>query len=250
MNYERLQKAGHDICKVGFLDDEQFLEHARSQARSKAPYTHPSDPSGDKRSERAIFNMQFLGTIADIACSNLLEQYLDKYAPDLFEVERYDDIRVDNYQRPDKFDTRITSLGGQTLVEIEIRSSVCNKIPVAAMVKSWHVLGWYVTQNKPTEKIRDLYMRPLYHYNLYETGPAYEASNAEEYLMDGLLDLYIVGGATPEILRERGEIQKDYGLLQEETTYQVVGIRKSMGTGDFLKTALELCQSRSTQEYS
>ena len=241
-----MEVAGHDVCKVAFLDDVETLDLVVSQARAKAPYTHLNNPSARRRTKQEVYNAQLLGTLADKACSALLQSFLDKHAESRFTTERYDDVRTDEYRRPDLFDARvIDSDQGTVLAEIEIRSSVCNRIPLEPMIRTWHVLGWYVTQDKPAEKVRDFYMRPLYHYNLYDGGKAYALRDAEGHLMGGALDLYIVGGATPQILETRGEVQRGFGLLQEGATYQVVRIRDSLGVGDSLETIMELCASKS-----
>jgi hypothetical protein len=245
MKYTRLKVAGHDVCKVAFLDDQETLKHVTFQAEAKAPYTHINDPSARERSEREILNAQLLGTLADKACTDLLQSYLKRHAPGRLIAERYDDVRTDEYKKRDSFDTRVVKPGeNRVLAEIEIRSSVCNKIPLEPMIRTWHVLGWYVTQNKPVEKIRDFYMRPIYHYNLFNAGKAYQLKDAESHLMKGALDLYIVGGATPYILETRGEVQRGFGLLQKGATYQVVHIKNSPGVGDLLKAVMELCVSK------
>ena len=245
MKYTRSEAAGHDVCKVAFLEDRETLDQVISQARSKAPYTHLNNPSARKRTKQEVYNAQLLGTLADKACSVLLQLFLDKHAPSRYTAQRYDDVRTDEYKRPDLFDTRVVTTGGESvLAEIEIRSSVCNRIPLEPMIRTWHVLGWYVTQDKPVEKVRDFYMRPIYHYNLYDAGKAYELKDAAEHLMNGALDLYIVGGATLHILETRGEVQRGFGLLQEGATYQVVRIRDSLGMGEFLNSVISLCISR------
>lgn len=245
MKYTRSTVAGHDICKVEFLGDTETLNRVRLQAAAKAPYTHVNDPAANKRTEQEVLNAQLLGTLADKACSALLQRYFDKYASPPLAVQRYDDVRIDEYKMPDAYDTRIVAPhDGTVLAEIEIRSSVCNRIPLPPMVRSWHVLGWYVTQDKRAEKIRDFYMRPIYHYNLYDTKEAYRLRDAERHLTGGALDLYIVGGATSDLLETRGEVQQGFGLLQEGATYQVLPIKNALGVGDSLNTVLELCRSR------
>lgn len=245
MRYTRLTVAGHDVCKVDFLDDQETLSRVVAQAQAKAPYTHLNNPSARRRTEQEVYNAQLLGTLADKACSELLRSYLDKYTSGRLTAERYDDVRTNEYKKPDQFDARVTNPEkNSVLAEVEIRSSVCNRIPLEPMVRTWHVLGWYVTQDKPAEKIRDFYMRPVYHYNLYGSDQAYQLRDAETHLMSGALDLYIVGGATPEILESNGEVQRGFGLLQEGATYQVVRIRDSLGVNDFLRSVMELCESR------
>jgi hypothetical protein len=245
MKYTRSTVADQDICKVTFLADQKTLNYVISQAQAKAPYTHINNPSAKKRTKQEVYNAQLLGTLADYACSDLLRSYLNRYAPIPLITERYDDIRTDEYKKPDMFDTRVLNpTNNKVLSEIEIRSSVCNQIPLEPMIKTWHVLGWYVTQNKPAEKIRDFYMRPIYHYNLYNTGKPYALRDAESHLMSGALDLFIVGGATPQLIETEGEVQKKFGLLQEGATYQVVHIKNSMGVGESLKAIMDLCVSR------
>jgi len=243
MKYTVYTVLKHNIIKVDYLSDEKMLQHAYTQAQAKAPHTHRNNPSARRRTEQEVFNSQYLGTIADIACSVLLQKHLDKYGTKQLLVERYDDIRSDNFRNADQFDARVI-LGDENriLTEIEIRSSVCNRVSLARMLEVFDVLGWYTTANKPGEQKRDFYMRPVYHYNKYQTGQAYAVANAEQYLLNDELDLYIVGGATADILQTKGEIQRGFGLLQEGATYQVVDILDALDAPAFLDTVLKFCE--------
>ena len=242
MKYELLKIDNYEICKVNFVLDEQMIKTAYSQAEAKSPFTNIHNPAAKKRTNLEVFNAQLLGTIADIACSNLLKQYMDKYSPKQFTVQRYDDIRINQYQKPDLFDTEIVCAGNEIkLLEIEIRSSVCNKMPISAMLKKWHILGWYVSQNKLIEEVKDFYMRPIYHYKKFHTSPTYFLKDAIKHLEDGNLDLYIVGGASSDILKEFGEIQQGFGLLQDGATYQVVSIKKGLQIRLLLEEIRNFC---------
>lgn len=238
MEFVSMEFMGHRIYKVEFDFDEPLVEIAKEQAGRKAPYTHSGDPSARNRPNQEVYNAQLLGTLADVACQSLLQSYLDVNANQPVRVIRYDEVRTDNYQQPDRYDIRIISGADEQLSkEVEVRSSVCNRVPVSRMLEIFHVLGWYVTQNKPGEEIRDFYMRPMYHYNLFRNraAPEYRMNDAENHLRTGALDLYIVGGATPQMLQERGEIQRDSGLLQIGATYQVVSIKSALDAIAFLE---------------
>lgn len=236
----------HEVCKVSFIDDQELLALAEKQAKAKAAHTNIHAPSARKRTFQEVYNAQLLGTLADLACSQLLQKYFEQYTPGTFAVIRYDDIRKNNYELPDQFDIQIVPIKAcsSVLTEIEIRSSVCNRIPMDAMIRTWHILGWYVTDNKPGEKIRDFYMRPIYHYTKYASGPEYQLAQADKHLKDGSLDLYIVGGATSQILEEDGQLDRGYGLLQEGATYQIVQIIHALAMGAFLKSVLSFCQQK------
>jgi hypothetical protein len=97
------------------------------------------------------------------------------------------------------------------------------------------VLGWYSTGSKPGEEAKEFYMRPIYHYNKYNENVEYKLSDADKHLYNGNLDLYIVGGATKEMIASDGLEDRGYGLLQEGATYQIIKITKALGIEEFLK---------------
>ena len=235
----------HNIVKVDFLTDNAMLQHAVKQAQAKTPHTRRYNPSARRRSEQEVFNDQLLGTIADIACCELLQTYFNAHQARYLLVERYDDIRSDNFVSPDLYDAKVVVEGkNQSIAEMEIRSSVCNKVSVELMLKIWHVLGWYITSNKSKEQIRDFYIRPIYHFNKYRGKLIYNSADAEKYLLNGELDLYIVGGATAQILENKGRIDQGNGLLQQGATYQLVPIMDALDIQQFLDTVLNFCVSK------
>lgn len=236
MEFIRHSHEEFDYVEVKFSMSEPLIEKAKHQAKSKTPFTHQASPSAKKRSVEEVFNAQLLGTIADIAFCNLLQSFLDKYHPTSFTVERYDDIREDNFENPDQFDARILNNQEQVLAEIEIRSSVANRIPFEGILRSWHILGWYTTQNKPAEPIRNYYVHPIYHYKLFNTSQKYELADAHDHLEQNNLALFIVGGASADMLQNIGYVQRKFGLLQEGASYQLIDIRKALGMGDLLSS--------------
>ena len=242
MKFTKHTIRGHTIMKVDYHDDG-IRQKAREQAAAKAKYTNRNNPAARRRTDQEVFNAQYLGTLADLACSQLLQTSLSQEGSDSLSVERYDDVRQDNFMHPDLFDARVTR-NGQLLAEIEIRSSVCNKVSLERMLDIWHVLGWYVTANKPAEKVREFYYRPIYHYDKTQTGVEYRLADAAKYLADGTLNLYIVGGATTDLLDQYGEVREGFGLLQEGATYQVIAIRKALDVPKFLDTIYQYCISK------
>lgn len=242
MNFIKQTFQGHTIVKVDYHDDA-IRQKAYDQAAAKAKYTNRNNPAAKRRTDQEVFNAQYLGTLADLACSHLLQESLNLKGSGSLSVERYDDVRMDNFMHPDLFDARVTR-NGQSLAEIEIRSSVCNRVSLERMLDIWHVLGWYVTANKPAEKIKEFYFRPIYHYNRYRTRVEYKLADAAKYLADGSLNLYIVGGATADLLEQHGEVQPGWGLLQEGATYQVIAIRKALDAPEFLDNVYQYCISK------
>jgi hypothetical protein len=242
MKYRIQRVADHAIFKVDFLTNQTRLQRAIDQAQAKAPFTHRNDPAARSRTEQEVFNAQLLGTLADIACCDLLQAYFNQQNARHFSVERYDDVRTDNFERTDLYDARLI-YGDQLLAEMEIRSSICNRVSLERMIQIWHILGWYHTADKATEKIREFYIRPIYHYNKYGSNSTYTLAKANSHLLEGDLDLYIVGGATAQILEDKGEVQTGWGLLQRGATYQVVPITEGLDAREFLATVLNFCSN-------
>jgi hypothetical protein len=225
---------GHEIRKVQFSAGD--LAQARTQAEAKVPFTNANNPAARTRTTLQVRNSQLLGTLADLACANLISDFFTARNVPL-SVQRYDDIRTDRFQNPHPYSIRVLGPRNTCHADIEVRSSVCNRISVARMIDIWHVLGWYITAARPDDTLVDFYMRPIFHFNRFNTD-TYSLDNLERYFDEGAIDLYIVGGATRTQLVSHGEIQRGYGLLQEGATYQVLPIRQAMDVPAFL-TAIE-----------
>jgi hypothetical protein len=235
MNFTQRVIYDHTICYAQY--DDADLEFARTQAQAKAPFTNIHNPAARRRSPTQVMNSQLLGTLADLACSNLLQQYFYEQGTRLV-AERYDDVRTDNFRDPHPYSIRIMTPDRVVLADIEVRSSVCNKVSVERMLQIWHVLGWYETAIRdPENPPLDFYMRPIYHFNRFKQE-TYSIDDVELYLANRDLDLYIVGGATREQLQQLGEVQREYGLLQDSATYQVLQILRAMDVPHFLNSVL------------
>ena len=222
--------------KVDFSLEEPSLIMAQEQAKAKEPYTQIKDPGSKKRTKQEVYNAQLLGTLADISCQQLLQRYLDKKSPNLYKVVRYDDVRINEFEKPDQYDIQIVrNANDKVLTQIEVRSSVCYKMPVVAMIYIWHILGWYTTGTKVSEKKKDFYMRPIYHYNRFDTGAEYQLKDAESFLLNRMLDLYIIGGADVDLLVRKGEVLQQDTLLQKGALYQTLPIKQGLKIEDFLK---------------
>ena len=220
-----LPGTNHVTAKAVFLNDPEVIQKAQTHAKAKVSFTNIHSPAARQRSDAEIYGAQLIGTLADMAVSTLFRRYLEKHSPQQFTVVRYDDVREDEFQEPDQFDARVYSFDGKEVIaEIEIRSSVCNRIPIARMATYFNVLGWYTTKNKPAEVVRDFYVTVIYHYNQFQNGPQYNPIHTADYLLQGALDLYIVGGATDKLLIEHGEVRFQRGLLQDGATYQTIPI--------------------------
>jgi hypothetical protein len=235
MNFTQSVVSGHTNCHAQY--DGAELAFARTQASAKAPFTNSHNPAARRRSPTQVMNSQLLGTLADLACSNLLQRYFSEQGSRLV-AERYDDVRTDNFRDPHPYSIRILNPDRTILADIEVRSSVCNRVSVERMLQIWHVLGWYQTAIREAENPPlDFYMRPIYHFNRFHQE-TYSLNNVERYLTNSDLDLYIVGGATKEQLQQFGEIQQEYGLLQDRATYQVLQILRAMDVPAFLNSVL------------
>jgi hypothetical protein len=235
MNFTQHAIQGHTICHVQY--DAADLAIARTQAAAKAPFTNVHNPAALRRTPTQVMNSQLLGTLADLACFNLVQRYFRDQHSALI-AERYDDVRTDNFRNPHPYCIRILNPDRTTLSDIEVRSSVCNRVGLQRMLQIWHVLGWYETAVRPADNpILDFYMRPIYHFNRHAQED-YSVENVERYIADGALDLYIVGGTSRDQLQRDGETQPGYGLLQDRATYRVIQILRAMDVPAFLNAVL------------
>lgn len=233
-----MNEAGWDILKVDVLGAPEIICQAEGIAEKKADYIKKNDPSGRPRDRAEIVSQNFLGALADIACTRLLRTYFKKYGIPL-EVESYDEVRTDNFENSDLYDIRLSSESSQWIVEV--RSSLCIKKSLRGLINDWHILGPYQTDIKGNfETEKEFYIRPMFHLKRFRENYKdnfYRRSDGMQLLKDGEIDLYILGGATSEIMSsDKAWDEGGETLKQGQSSFRVVYIKDGLQTNDFLES--------------
>ncbi|ELA8470244.1 hypothetical protein WOB87_09555 [Vibrio parahaemolyticus] len=235
---------GWNFYKVEVLDEPELIELAKHRAFRKAPKVAHGDPSGSPRSQQERFSQNFLGALADISCGYLLRKFFEKHNLPIT-VESYDQVRTDDFQEHDLYDIKIKTGGAESIVEV--RSSLCVQKSLAGVINDWHILGPYQSQSKgKTESEKEFYIRPMFHLKNYRDYQkdhqnnmppmkTYDRSDGLRLFEDGEVDLYILGGATTEIMSSsKAWDEKGETLKQGKTNFRVVLIKDGLQTQDFL----------------
>lgn len=223
MRFEKMVIGGHVILRVLF--DAAVLELAAEQSARKASYIHRNDPSGRRRDAAEVDSQNFLGTLADLACAHLLDGYFKKYRLPI-EVIRYDDVRTDDFREHDQYDIQLSV--GNVGYLVEIRSSVCIYLSLSSMMRKWQILGHYITEVKgATETAKPFYLRPIYHLSSFAENrqtQRYQRTSSFDLIRTGELQLYFVGGATHDLLMEKGRNEAGRELKQGHAQFRVLNI--------------------------
>jgi hypothetical protein len=238
MKYELIKEAGWEILKVDVLGSPDIINQAEGIAEKKADYIKKGDPAGRQRGRTEIVSQNFLGALAEIACTRLLRTYFKKYKIPLI-VESYDEVRTDNFKDSDLYDIRLTSKYSQWIVEV--RSSICLQKSLSGLINDWHILGPYQTEIKGNfETEKEFYIRPMFHLKRHRENYQerfYRRSEGMQRLKNGEIDLYILGGATADIMSgEKARDDKGETLKQGESSFRVVDIKDGLQVDKFLES--------------
>ena len=242
MKYELIREADWNILKVDLLGSPEVICQAEMIAEKKANHIQINDPSGRARDKAEIISQNFLGALADIACTRLLRTYFKKHGV-LLEVDSYDEVRTDNFENSDLYDIRLSSESSQWIVEV--RSSLCIKKSLRGLIKDWHILGPYQTDSKGDfETEKEFYIRPMFHLKRFRENYKenfYRRSDGMQLLKDGEIDLYILGGATAEIMSSDKAWDEDGETLKQgRSSFRVVCIKDGLQTKDFLESIVRI----------
>lgn len=199
----------HTVIKVEF--DATDIKMAGTVADAKVAYINVHTPGGISRPSNVIRNRIIAGKLADAAVAELLNHFIAKSSLP-FSVTEYDQSRTDAFQNPDPYDLEIMKSGGSISQKIEVRSSFCYRLaPPDKIVQKLSIYGWYTSHNKPIEEPRDWYWQVIYYLRPEDieqaNGPSvgiFEVELSKEKLIG-----YIVGGASYELLKAKGQTRSD-----------------------------------------
>jgi hypothetical protein len=228
-------------AEIDFASEHYAI--AVEQATKKSQFTMGASQNGNKRDPVVKYNMQLMGTIAEIACKVYLEKIVkDNNLTDLWKVVRYDDVRTDDFKSPEnEYDLKLyheqESEGG---LYIESRSSITYDRSFQKGLEKYDIIGPYTSIAKTGEKANDIYLRPLYEYVNYKKED-YKKEHFEELLKDSKIILYLVAGCTKE------EFDKEFivkSMGQGASKYKVLPIIKSTDIINFQATISNLINKK------
>jgi hypothetical protein len=185
--------------------------------------------SGAYRSSELKFQMQLMGTVAEIYCQEYLKSIFEEYKKDNeYDVIRYDDVRTDGFKSPEnEYDIRIINKNSSLYYNVESRSSIAHNRDFETALKQFDIIGPYTSVVKHEEKLNDFYLRPLYEYT---AASNYLPSNFEKHLKNKEIKLYIVAGCSKEDMIKKGY---DKSMNQSNTNYRVVKITNAFDAVQF-----------------
>jgi hypothetical protein len=216
------QAGDWQLVRVTADEINAALPKAIDQSRKKALYSMAYGQDSKVRSDGLKFQMQLMGTIAEIAVADYLSISLKKAGlSDKWQVVRYDDVRTDGFRSPEgEYDIKLIQ-GDNIEMDVESRSSIAYNRSLEVALNQYDIIGPYTSDVKKNEALRDFYARPLYAYLDYQSKSEYSNLNFEKLLNQGRVELYIVGGCNRDQMAEKS-FPKSMG--QGRTRYNVVPI--------------------------
>jgi hypothetical protein len=197
-----------------------LFSKAKQQAQLKSIHTMAANQAGVYRSPELKYNKQLMGTLAEICVQTFLELNINKHGLDKdWRVERYDDIRTDNFtSSQNEFDIKAFKIINHTKsYKIETRSSIVKDRSLVSAIESFHIIGAYSSIAKMGEGENDFYILPLHLYT--NQSIPYLPSQYEKKLIKGEIEFYIVAGCTNTKLQSKGYVNN---LQQGATQFRLL----------------------------
>lgn len=220
----------HHLCKKAFL-----------QASKKCQNTMSYSQSGQYRTREMKFQMQLMGTIAEIYCDDLILRVLVfSGLSKKWEIIRYDDVRTDNFTTSTgEYDLKLVRSEDNFELVLECRSSMVYDRSLESALSAFDIIGPYSSEQKSVERYRDVYLRPLYVFDYAKFGN-YDKAKFHDYLKAGGLSLYFVGGCFKSDMQSL-HITKSMG--QGSTQYEVVPISHGFDAQSFFKKLIHILKN-------
>ena len=185
-----------------------------------------ANDSEKKRDKKTLKNDNNSGLIAEYACYEFLKAYIGKEAI----------LKPSNISSKNQIDIEL--FGGKKTIEVR-SSCIRNGIDFAVFGKDpkdkhhtqyFDVIGPYHNNYKPSEVLKDYYMRAIYHC---------EIDKFDDLLKNERLNLYLTGGATKEMLEDDAlyevkHLKPKDGEVDIESDYRVIPLSKSLEIDEFI----------------
>ncbi len=209
----------HVVMRVDFSNHD--IDQARQIAEQKIQYINVHSPGGVKRTPEIVRSRIIAGKLADYAVKELLIKEIELRGSQI-SVREYDEIRSDEFRKPDLYDLQI--IGNQNTRDVEVRSSFSYILSdEKRIIHRLSIYGWYVSYNKPIEPPRDFYWQVIYYlrpHNIAKSINWPDVPIFEDRIDAGAVSGYVVGGATRSMLHDTmlSAVRKD----QDNAFYQAV----------------------------
>lgn len=117
-----------EIAKAIIDFNSQLYAIASTQSEQKSQFTMGASQAGQERSSELKFQMQLMGTLAEIYSQEyLIEIITAANFSGLWKVIRYDDVRTDGFRSAaNEYDIKIEALDGTKDFKVESRSSIAH----------------------------------------------------------------------------------------------------------------------------
>lgn len=214
---DRMEKK-HTVIEVVF--SEECIEVAKEQAKLKAKETNDKDQASNERTYNLKVEKQLEGILGEMAVLGYLESIANSVGLSKI-VERYDDIRTDDFKiAKNEYDIKIYL---DREYNVEARSSCSYKMALESSLRWLDTIGPYESQMKQQEKLNDFYIRPLFQFkNLLKDTKEKKVSTKDFSFMEELekdnLTLYLTGGFSKKALIGRESIVEK-SMNQNKTKY-------------------------------
>ena len=172
LNEKEVLLKGKKITIVHFTCGKEIFEESKKIAEKKADNTMTMSVSGSSRDRDKIVSHHIQGKIADKAFKKYLEQKG-------FDVEEYDEIRTDDFKKPDPWDLRIVTFD----CPCEVRSSCISKPAhdLNMVLNYYRILGPYtITGYKESEGEKYLHVQVMFLKTALDLKDEIQKGNAIE----------------------------------------------------------------------
>jgi len=209
--------------------DSQELGYASKQASLKSKKTMEFSQAGTSRTANLKYQKQLQGILAEMAVKKYLDNLLVSKKLTDWIVERYDDVRTDNFESArNEYDIKIKSKVSSKEYYVESRSSLLSDRSLIEGLKTCHIIGAYNSVAKGSESMADYYVLPLFCFD--EKLGTFDEMLTEEYIKQNSLTLRLVAGCTEDMILKRNKINN---LGQGGTSYMLLEILKGLDMREF-----------------
>jgi hypothetical protein len=230
------------VAKAKIDFDSDSFTRAQKQAKSKSQHTMAANQAGAYRSPELKYNKQLMGTLAEICVQDfLISAIKDADMQSNWKVERYDDVRTDNFESSkDEYDIKTYKINNQSISYlVESRSSIVKDRTLQAAIESFHIIGAYSSIAKLGEGENDFYILPLHYYS--NQFSRFLPSQYELKLLQNEISIYLVAGCTNIKLQDKGHIDN---LQQGATKFKLLRANDADDSMGFKKDFISILNAR------
>lgn len=226
------------LMQIEFSSDD--IKLAEAQAKIKSQFTADVNQNNIVRDERKKLSKQLSGCLSEMAVDYYLQLIALRQLKNegvYLRIIRYDNVRTDGFETSsNEYDLKILLPIPNNEINICVRSSLNFKDNISDGIAKLNIVGPYTNKAKTHEDLVDFYIQPIFQYKNPKANIANSEIDFYTSFMNGLFDLYIVGGCSYETMLD-DSIASSGNLGQFNTNYQLVRIKNA---SDYLTLGLEI----------